>query len=224
MKIYYREYNGNQIPFKIVSDENNKLTKDRTTFSNEIYLSINDSPKNYEEVPYEIWGLFLEDEIPKNKAEELESQIKIIEEQIKEEEWEDFISSIPTSDLTLEEIKNKFILKSKENLSTYLENNPLYSNCHGGEYCYYTVTFEKQVQLTQKFTAHMTLIQAGIPDVLTWNCTGGLCEEFTDEEIIQLIYEMNAYVTPLVSKQQHLEKDIVSCETKEELLEINIEF
>ena len=224
MKIYYREYNGNQIPFKIVSDENNKLTKDRTTFSNEIYLSINDSPKNYEEVPYEIWGLFLEDEIPKNKAEELESQIKIIGEQIKEEEWEDFISSIPTSDLTLEEIKNKFILKSKENLSTYLENNPLYSNCHGGEYCYYTVTFEKQVQLTQKFTAHMTLIQAGIPDVLTWNCTGGLCEEFTDEEIIQLIYEMNAYITPLVSKQQHLEKDIVSCETKEELLEINIEF
>ena len=224
MKIYYREYNGNQIPFKIVSDENNKLTKDRTTFSNEIYLSINDSPKNYEEVPYEIWGLFLEDEIPKNKAEELESQIKIIEEQIKEEEWEDFISSIPTSDLTLEEIKNKFILKSKENLSTYLENNPLYSNCHGGEYCYYTVTFEKQVQLTQKFTAHMTLIQAGIPDVLTWNCAGGFCEEFTDEEIIQLIYEMNAYITPLVSKQQHLEKDIVSCETKEELLEINIEF
>ena len=224
MKIYYREYNGNQIPFKIVSDENNKLTKDRTTFSNEIYLSINDSPKNYEEVPYEIWGLFLEDEIPKNKAEELESQIKIIEEQIKEEEWEDFISSIPTSDLTLEEIKNKFILKSKENLSTYLENNPLYSNCHGGEYCYYTVTFEKQVQLTQKFTAHVTLIQAGIPDVLTWNCAGGICEEFTDEEIIQLIYEKNAYVTPLVSKQQHLEKDIVSCETKEELLEINIEF
>ena len=224
MKIYYREYNGNQIPFKIVSDENNKLTKDRTTFSNEIYLSINDSPKNYEEVPYEIWGLFLEDEIPKNKAEELELQIKIIKEQIKEEEWEDFISSIPTSDLTLEEIKNKFILKSKENLSTYLENNPLYSNCHGGEYCYYTVTFEKQVQLTQKFTAHMTLIQAGIPDVLTWNCTGGVCEEFTDEEIIQLIYEMNAYITPLVSKQQHLEKDIVSCETKEELLEINIEF
>ena len=224
MKIYYREYNGNQIPFKIVSDENNKLTKDRTTFSNEIFLSINDSPKNYEEVPYEIWGLFLEDEIPKNKAEELESQIKIIEEQIKEEEWEDFISSIPTSDLTLEEIKNKFILKSKENLSTYLENNPLYSNCHGGEYCYYTVTFEKQVQLTQKFTAHVALIQAGIPDVLTWNCAGGICEEFTDEEIIQLIYEMNAYITPLVSKQQHLEKDIVSCETKEELLEINIEF
>ena len=70
----------------------------------------------------------------------------------------------------------------------------------------------------------MTLIQAGIPDVLTWNCTGGVCEEFTNEEIIQLIYEMNAYITPLVSKQQHLEKDIVSCETKEELLEINIEF
>ena len=209
---------------KLVAKEGNKITDKKRTFFNDCVFCPDWAVDNYEEVGYEIWGVFLENEIPKNKAEELESQIKIIEEQIKEEEWEDFISSIPTSNLTLEEIKNKFILKSKENLSTYLENNPLYSNCHGGEYCYYTVTFEKQVQLTQKFTAHMTLIQAGIPDVLTWICTGGVCEEFTDEEIIQLIYEMNAYITPLVSKQQHLEKDIVSCETKEELLEINIEF
>ena len=209
---------------KLVAKEGNKITDKKRTFFNDCVFCPDWAVDNYEEVGYEIWGVFLENEIPKNKAEELESQIKIIEEQIKEEEWEDFISSIPTSNLTLEEIKNKFILKSKENLSTYLENNPLYSNCHRGEYSYYTVTFEKQVQLTQKFTAHMTLTQAGIPDVLTWNCTSGVCEEFTDEEIIQLIYEMNAYVTPLVSKQQHLEKDIVSCETKEELLEINIEF
>lgn len=75
MKIYYREYNGNQIPFKIVADENNKLTKDRTFFSNEIYLSINDNPKNYEEVGYDIWKYFIEEEAPKNKVEELQKQI-----------------------------------------------------------------------------------------------------------------------------------------------------
>ena len=221
------EKNGNFI--KLIANENYKISnKKQEFFCDFIFLPLDydfdNNLMNYISVPYEMWGVFVEDEIPKNKVEELESQIKIIGEQIKEEEWEDFISSIPTSNLTLEEIKNKFILKSKENLSTYLENNPLYSNCHGGKYSYYTVTFEKQIQLTQKFTAHMVLTQAGIPDVITWNCTGGVCEEFTDEEIIQLIYEMNAYVTPLVSKQQHLEKDIVSCETKEELLEINIEF
>ena len=109
---------------KLVAKEGNKITDKKRTFFNDCVFCPDWAGDNYEEVGYEIWGVFLENEIPKNKAEELESQIKIIEEQIKEEEWEDFISSIPTSNLTLEEIKNKFILKSKENLSTYLENNP----------------------------------------------------------------------------------------------------
>ena len=45
------------------------------------YLSKNDKVENYEEVPYEVWGLFLEDEIPKNKVEELTAKIKTLEEE-----------------------------------------------------------------------------------------------------------------------------------------------
>lgn len=73
------EKNGK--PFKVIADEEMKLTKNREFFVNVVYLGVNDKPENYEEVPYEIWGLFLDDEIPKNKVEELTAKIKTLEEE-----------------------------------------------------------------------------------------------------------------------------------------------
>ena len=72
------EKNGK--PFKIIADKEMKLTKNREFFVNVVYLGVNDKVENYEEVPYEIWGLFLEDEIPKNKVEELQQEIAILQE------------------------------------------------------------------------------------------------------------------------------------------------
>lgn len=72
------EKNGK--PFKIIADEEMKLTKNREFFVNVVYLGVNDKPENYEEVPYEIWGLLLDDEVPKNKVEELQQQIAILQE------------------------------------------------------------------------------------------------------------------------------------------------
>ena len=47
---------------KIVADEGKKITnKDRSFFSDFIYLGKNDSPENYEEVGREIWKHFIED-------------------------------------------------------------------------------------------------------------------------------------------------------------------
>ena len=67
---------------RIFADEGKKITnKDRSFFSDFIYLGKNDSPDNYEEVPYEIWGLLVGDEIPKNKVEELTAKIKTLEEE-----------------------------------------------------------------------------------------------------------------------------------------------
>ena len=67
---------------RIFADEGKKITnKDRSFFSDFIYLGKNDSPDNYEEVPYEVWGHFVEDEIPKNKVEELTNKIKELEEE-----------------------------------------------------------------------------------------------------------------------------------------------
>lgn len=66
---------------RIVSEGENKITnKKREFYSDFVYLGKNDSIDNYEEVPYEVWGLFL-DEIPKNKVEELTAKIKTLEEE-----------------------------------------------------------------------------------------------------------------------------------------------
>ena len=67
---------------KIVPEGENKITnKKREFYSDFVYLGKNDTIDNYEEVPYEIWGLFLENEIPKNKVEELTNKIKELEEE-----------------------------------------------------------------------------------------------------------------------------------------------
>ena len=67
---------------RIISEGENKITnKKREFYSDFVYLGKNDSIDNYEEVPYEVWGLFLENEIPKNKVEELTNKIKELEEE-----------------------------------------------------------------------------------------------------------------------------------------------
>lgn len=49
----------------LYAEENNKLTnKDRSFFSDFIYLGKNDSPDNYEEVGREVWKHFIEEENP----------------------------------------------------------------------------------------------------------------------------------------------------------------
>ena len=47
---------------RLLADENKKITnKDRSFFSDFIYLGKNDSPDNYEKVGREIWKHFIED-------------------------------------------------------------------------------------------------------------------------------------------------------------------
>ena len=66
---------------KLKAKEGNKITdKNRSFFNDFIYVPDNYDPNDYEEVPYEIWGAFLEDEIPENKVKEMEQQIKILQE------------------------------------------------------------------------------------------------------------------------------------------------
>ena len=64
---------------RIFADEGKKITnKDRSFFSDFIYLGKNDSPDNYEEVGREIWKHFIEEENPDVK--ELKEQIKDLRE------------------------------------------------------------------------------------------------------------------------------------------------
>lgn len=124
----------------------------------------------------------------------------------------------------LDTIKHNKILESKSLLAKWLEDNPMKSSCHRGTEKFYTITSEKQSMFTSKYTAHISLLTAGVPNDMTWNAAGEPCEVWTDEECLQFIAEMNAYITPVVSKQQHLEVLIGSCQSVEEVNAIEIDY
>ena len=64
---------------KILAEEGKKITnKDRSFFSDFMYLGKNDSPDNYEEVGREIWKHFIED--PNPDVVELQAQTNDINE------------------------------------------------------------------------------------------------------------------------------------------------
>ena len=71
---------------KLLADEGKKITnKDRSFFSDFIYLGKNDSPDKYEEVGREIWKHFIEEENPdvrelQNIAKDLQSDVQNLQD------------------------------------------------------------------------------------------------------------------------------------------------
>ena len=94
---------------KLKAKEGNKITdKNRTFFNDFIYVPDNYDPNDYEEVPYEIWGTFLEEEIPENKVREMEQRIKNLQE---DKENLEFVLLNTDFRLTCMELKNEGILE-----------------------------------------------------------------------------------------------------------------
>lgn len=131
---------------------------------------------------------------------------------------------MPDPPQAVETHKTDKIAESKTLLAAFLEDHPITSSCHGGIEASYTITEDKQNQFIRKFTSHTIKVQAGIADTMTWNATGEECEPWTDEECIQFIAEVDAYVTPLVAYQQSIEKDIRACTTLKEIDSIVIDY
>lgn len=128
---------------------------------------------------------------------------------------------IPNQLSTLQENQIKL---SKLNLSAYLETHPLFSNVKYEEGRYYTVTSEKQQQMTSKMMLNELYKAQGIPYALTWNDTGNICEEWTDVELATLSMQVDAYVTPLIKMQQTIEVQIKNATTQEEVLQIDVTY
>lgn len=209
--------NGNMV--KIVADIDKRITDSkRTFFSKMVYVKSRDMVNNYEEVGYDIWGPHDPNYLPETTIEKIETELHYLKYGIT---WEEYLDSLKeNSDIV--EAKKQFILKSKENLAIYLEDHPLKSSCHGGKEQIYTITLEKQSMFTSKYLAHTILVQCGSTERMTWNAQGEPCEEWFDYECLQFISEMNAYVTPLVSCQQHMEVEIREAKTIDQLKMINL--
>ena len=115
-------------------------------------------------------------------------------------------------------LKRNKISESKELLKDYLASHPLFSKAKYKDGRYYTVTEEKQRQLTSKMAMYNIYNQQSLEyPLLKWNDTGSVCEEWTIEELTQLSMEIDAYVTPLVSKQQTYEYTVTNATTEEDV-------
>ena len=113
---------------------------------------------------------------------------------------------------------------SKLMLAEYLKNNPIHSIAHGGVDGTYSVTSEKQSLMTSNYITYQIKKNIDPTTKLTWNETGKSCTEWTEEEFLQLILEIEAYVSTLISYQQHLEENINNCTNHSELDEIAINY
>lgn len=124
----------------------------------------------------------------------------------------------------LSQDKEEKISQSKVALSTFLEKNPLISSAHNGTEGVYSVTPEKQSLMSNQYMTYQIEKQINPDAKLTWNESGKECEVWTEQEFLQLIAEVKAYVYPLVSYQQSLETRIMNCTTQEELDNIIIDY
>ncbi|MBN9647753.1 hypothetical protein J0L31_12210 [Terrisporobacter glycolicus] len=140
--------------------------------------------------------------------------------------------SVNNTERYLNSMREEKIYKSKDNLANYLAEHPLKSSIKGGIEKKYTVTQEKQNQLTSVITSYLNsalpymMVNEPIPESIKiyWNSMGCVCEEWTYEEITLLKKEIDEYVRPFVSMQQHLEVVLYRLPTQIEIRELNVEF
>lgn len=136
------------------------------------------------------------------------------------EAWEAWKATLPPEPDPLEIAKAERIVQSKADLETYLLEHPL--QWTDGEY--YSITAEKQNQLTSKIMA-ATMAQTLSTDyTLTWNSTGEVCKEWTLQDLSALAFAIDARVTKLVSYQQAQEVAMRNADTLEELDTIVVDY
>ena len=120
----------------------------------------------------------------------------------------------------LEEAKADKISKSKTDLADYLETHPL--QWTDGEY--YSITAEKQQQLTSKIMAATMAQTLSTEYTLTWNSTGEVCKEWTLQDLSALAFAIDARVTALVAYQQTQEVAMRNAATLEDLEAIVVDY
>ena len=133
------------------------------------------------------------------------------------EAWEAWKAEQPDP---LDALKASSIAKSKTDLAAYLAAHPL--QWTDGEY--YSITAEKQQQLTSKIMAATMAQTLSVSYTLTWNSTGEVCREWTLQDLSALAFAIDARVTSLVSYQQTQEVAMRNAATEEELNAIVVDY
>jgi len=133
--------------------------------------------------------------------------------------------TIDIENSSYDEIQQYCIEKSKKNLEEHLSNNPILSTCHKEFEKLYSITKDKQTLLAQMIAITRLAIENNVEYQPSWNASGEECTyDWTLEELKQLSFEIENVVRPLISRQQKMEAKIKQSKTKEEILNININF
>lgn len=138
---------------------------------------------------------------------------------IMKEALDELTFNVDTNKLNLEELQDYLIKKNKKNLEDYLLNHPMKIDNRT-----YTVTSDKQAQLTGVLNAYNYARNIGITIPLTWNETNRECEPYTYEQLVQLYLNMLNYVKPIITYQQHIETRIRESTSINEILNLDINF
>lgn len=105
-------------------------------------------------------------------------------------------------------------------MAAYLSAHPL--QWTDGEY--YSITAEKQQQLTSKIMAATMAQRLSTDYNLTWNSTGEVCKTWTLQDLAALAFAIDARVTALVSYQQTQEVAMKNATTQKELDAIEVNY
>lgn len=131
--------------------------------------------------------------------------------------WEKWKADQPDP---LDSLKTERIAQSKKDLETYLASHPILWT----DGLYYSITAEKQNQLTSKIMAATMAQTMSTEYTLTWNSTGEVCKEWTLTDLYALAFAIDARVTALVSYQQKQEVAMRNATTQEELDAIVVDY
>ena len=118
------------------------------------------------------------------------------------------------------EYKEAKIAQSKQDLAVFLANNPI--KWKDGKY--YSVTQEKQSQLTSIIATYQIEVQNNPSAVITWNSTGEECVEWDIKELCALAVAIKNYVKPMVTYQQEKEIEIRNCKSVAEVDAVEIDY
>lgn len=126
--------------------------------------------------------------------------------------------------MSLSEAKDICIATTKENLADFLLNNPLETDVHNGIPKHYTVTLEKQQQLSLLLQQYAQYTELEMEPDLKWNATGESAEDWAIEDLRQLFVLISDYVGNFVEMQREKEVAILEASSIEELKSISLTY
>lgn len=128
--------------------------------------------------------------------------------------------------LTLDELKSKKIQEIKDSSDAWRESHPLYSNCHDGNYDYYSIDEETENILISHLLS-FSMEQNAVSEILTtsWMNNDNVCSYgWTLYELQTLSSQMRAVIKPHLDIVQSLIAKVKNGESKDDIRAVKIEF